>query len=244
MKRRYISRNATGLGPVKTFYLQTATRASLLGLVGKTNDHITADSWEAVIAFDDVTVRCSLRDESAASQNKHDEIIVTSIEVRPGKIPSPAEARRELSGQRLTGVLVADSIVFFTDHVTYGSPYRVLQGTQSLFSRVRAALVGSDEQRLKALVDRMLVDAQGGHTEITMSPLSDAWRSVDPQFVNHVETGILFRFGDLCLPAFTADNGFAMVCTKERPLWPLDEVVSAYEGACRFTTLSLGPPGL
>ncbi len=229
---------------MKTFYLPTATRASLLGLVGQTSDHITADSWEAVIVFDDATVRCTLRDEVAASQNEHDEIIVTSIDVRPGKIPSPAEARHELSGQQLTDVLVADSIVFFTAHATYGSPYRVLQGTRSLFSRVRAALVGSDKRRLQALVDRMLVDAKGGHTEITASPLSDAWRSVDPQFINHVETGVLFRFGELCLPAFTADNGFAMVCTSERPLWPLDEVVSRHEGACRFTTLSLETPGL
>ncbi len=230
--------------PMKTFYLPPATRSSLLALVGKTANHIAANEWEAVIRFDDVTARCSLRDEAAASQNEHDEVIVTSIDVRPCEHPVSAEVPDELPGRRLTAILVAETIVYFTDHVTYGGTYRFLRGAQSLWSRARAALVPSERQRLRAVVDRMMLRAVGGHNEITTSPSSAEWRRADQRFVNHVETGVLFQFGEMCLPAFTADNRFAMVCSDEQPLWPVDVVKGKYQNACRFTKLTMTPPTL
>jgi len=225
---------------MKTFCLSSDTRSSLLALIGQTATRIAADEWEVVIGFKEQTVICKLIDDEAASQNPHDEVIHARVEVHAG-VRAPSEEMPEQPGRRLTGILVADAVVCFTDHETYGTPYQIGQGTRSLFSRIRAALLRTDTNRLKAVVERALVDATGGHEELTVLPTSDSWRGVDQRFVNHVETGVVFVFGDLCLPAFTPNNAFSMVCTREDPLQPIADVVNEHGDTCRFVELSMKP---
>lgn len=210
-------------------------------LIGRTATRVAADNWEAVIGFEDTTVLCSLRDEVAASQNPHDEVIHVSVDILPAGGRAAENTLAELPGRRLTGILVVDTIVYFTDHVTYGKTYKISQGARSLFSRIRAALFRTDTHRLRAALGQVLTSATGGHDELTALPSSDGWRAVDQRFLNHVEAGLVFQFDQLCLPAFTPDNRFAMVCSRERPLQPIDEVMREFGRSCRFMELSMTP---
>ncbi len=227
---------------MKALYLNSTTRKDLLERLGCRVNAIFADPGAVALDFGADALVCSPKDEVAASQNERDEVIWTDFRweepANLGTLRAPPVTGGNLV---LTGLRIVDTIVLFTDHERYTRTRRALRRLRYEFVALKARYRRSPGSRINAILAKELGKAIGGHSEMACHPEGDSWRSVDPEFVNHVEVGVVFEFDDLCLAAFVDQNAFFMAEAKGGPLVSLDCVLQQFGADYRIAPMTLEP---
>ena len=107
------------------------------------------------------------------------------------------------------------TLLYFTDHVLYKS---------------EAEALGDFEVKSKtdnAIAD-LLRQTSGGHDEVVCHPKSDEAQSVNQEFANLVDAGVMLEIDGKLLMCFSWSNGYWVV-GKIMSLDELKEVVPCYE---------------
>ncbi len=192
------------------------TIALLKLLKRQTPERIFSDEHNQVV-FDyrDFHIAAFPENLDAASQNEFDEMINAKFE-RVNSTYQPNEHDKLLfQNTAISRLWILRTLLYFTDHVLYNS---------------EAEALGDFE--IKSETDNAIADllrqTSGGHEEVVCHPKSDEAKSVNQEFANLIDAGVMFEIDGKLLMCFSWKNGYWVV-GKIMSLEELKEVVSCYE---------------
>jgi hypothetical protein len=182
----------------------------------QTPERIFSDEhMQVVFDYGDFHITALPESLDAASQNEYDEMIYAKFE-RVDSTYQPNEHDKLLfQNKAISRLWILRTLLYFTDHVLYNS---------------EAEALGDFE--IKSETDNAIADllrqTSGGHEEVVCHPKSDIAKSVNKEFANLVDAGVMFEIDGKLLMCFSWDNGYWVV-GKVMSLEELKEVVSCYE---------------
>lgn len=182
----------------------------------QTPKRIYSDEYMQVI-FDYGNFHIAAFPESleAASQNKSDEMINAKFERIDSAFQPNEHDKLLFQDKALSRLWILRTLLYFTDHVLYNSEAEAL-GDFEIKSETN-----------KAIAD-LLRQTSGGHEEVVCHPKSDVAKSVNKEFANLVDAGVMLEIDDKLLMCFSWKNGYWVV-GKIMSLDELKEVVPCYE---------------
>lgn len=230
---------------MKEHLLPADTRRRLASLVGQRMVAAYGDPVELVASLDGCDVVCTPSYHVAASRNGPDEIVRVEVSFESmGPRTGDQILPRDFDG-RLTGILVAETVVVFTGHEEYGPAGRgVARLPRALWGLLRSLVRPSPEGQGVAVVADV---AEGGpmrglrgHEEVSCHP--EAWpllRDVDEAYVNRVDAGVVFELdGSHYLPAFSLSNSsFLPIDGRAKDLRSWQELTERFP-SYRFTRIA------
>ena len=173
------------------------------------------EHMQVVFEYRDFHISAFPEDFAAASQNDSDEMINANFE-RVDSSYQPNEHDKLLfQNKAVSRLWILRTLLYFTDHVLYKS---------------EAEALGDFEVKSKtdnAIAD-LLRQTSGGHDEVVCHPKSDEAQSVNQEFANLVDAGVMLEIDGKLLMCFSWSNGYWVV-GKIMSLDELKEVVPCYE---------------
>ena len=134
----------------------------------------------------------------AASQNDSDEAIRAKFE-RVDSTFQPREDEKVLFQRKAINRLwILRTLLYFTDHVLFNNEAEALGDFKI------------ESETDKAMADIMR-KTTGGHDEVVCHPKSAEAESVNKEFANLVDAGVMFEIEDKLLMCFSWNNGFWVV---------------------------------
>jgi hypothetical protein len=163
--------------------------------------------YQVVFDYGDFHITALPEDFVAASQNESDEIINAKFE-RVDSAFQPNENDKLLfQGKAISRLWILQTLLYFTDHVLFNS---------------EAEALGDFE--IKSETDKAIADIMrkttGGHDEVVCHPKSAEAESLNKEFANLVDAGIMLEIEDKLLMCFSWNNSFSVVGR----IMPLDEL--------------------
>lgn len=228
---------------MKEHVLPPDTRRRLVSLVGQRMVAAYGDAVELVASLEGCDVVCTPSYHVAASQNRFDEIVRVEVSFeRLGPRPGDQILPRDFDG-RLTGVLVAETVVFFTEHEEYGTAWPPARALHAAWGLLRSLVRSSAGGQAGAVVERGPTRALGGHEEISCHPEArQLLQGVEEAYLNRVEAGVVFELDGLhYLPAFSLSNSsFLPIDGRAKDLRSWQELTGRFPDY-RFTPIAAAP---
>lgn len=202
---------------MKTLFYKENTIALLQFLKSQMPKRIFSDQHCQVI-FDYTNFYIAAYPEVsvAASQNKGDEIINAKFE-HINSAFQPNEYDKLLFHNNVINRLwILRTMLYFTDLTFFNS---------------EAEAVG--DFQIETKTDRILADiirkSTSGHDEVVCHPKSTEAESVNRDYANLVDAGIILEIDDKLLMCFSWNNGFGIVGETMLPNELKDEIIPFYE---------------
>ncbi len=164
-----------------------------------TPERIFSDEhMQVIFDYGDFHIAAFPEDSVAASQNKSDETISAKFE-RVDSAFQPNEHDKLLfQDKSISRLWILRTLLYFTDHILYNSEAEAL-GDFEIKSKTD-----------KAIAD-ILRQTTGGHEEVVCHPKSAEAESVNQEFANLVDAGVMLEIEDKLLMCFAWNNGFQVV---------------------------------
>ena len=160
---------------------------------------IYSDEYMQVIFdYEDFHIAVFPEDSIAASQNKSDETITAKFE-RVDSAFQPNEHDKLLFQHKaISRLWILRTLLYFTDHVLYNNEAEALEAFE-----------------VKSKTDEAIADilrqTTGGHEEVVCHPKSVEAESVNEEFANLVDAGVMLEIEGKLLMCFAWNNGFQVV---------------------------------
>jgi len=165
----------------------------------QTPERIFSDEYHQVVFdYGDFHIAAFPEDFVAASQNKSDEMINAKFE-GVDSIFQPNENDKLLfQGKAVSRLWILRTLLYFTDHVLFHSEEEAL-----------------GDFEINSTTDKAIADIMrkttGGHDEVVCHPKSAEAESVNKEFANLVDAGVMLEIADKLLMCFAWNNGFQVV---------------------------------
>ncbi|RYU86206.1 hypothetical protein EWM62_18545 [Mucilaginibacter terrigena] len=166
-----------------------------------------------------IGIYCESRE--AASQNKFDEAIIATIVLTEGQFEPSEYMDLVCENPKITEAYIVRSFLYFTTHVKYTTAKRTL--SRLLYFIQRMFFFKQDP--LKKILSR----TTGGHEEICCSPDSLETNSVDSQYGNLIDKGLLLKINDTYLPAYIIMNCYGFHIADKKFFYNRDELKDDFE---------------
>ena len=164
-----------------------------------TPKRIFSDEFYCVVFdYSDFHITVMPEDFVAASQNDSDEMINAKFE-RVDSVFQPNENDKLLfQGKAICRLWILRTLLYFTDHVLFHSEEEAL-----------------GDFEIKSETDKSIADIMrkttGGHDEVVCHPRSAEAKSVNKEFANLVDAGLMLEIDDKLLMCFSWNNSFSIV---------------------------------
>lgn len=164
-----------------------------------TPQRIFSDEYYCVVFdYGDIHITVLPEDFVASSQNKFDEAIQAKFK-RVDSTFQPREGEKILFQRKVIRRLwILRTLLYFTDHILYNSEEEALKDVE-----------------IKTETDKAIADilrkTTGGHDEVVCHPKSVEAQTVNKDFANLVDAGIMLEIDDKLLMCFSWNNSFSVV---------------------------------
>ena len=180
-------------------------------------ERVFSDEYmQIVFDYENFHIIAFPEDFAAASQNKSDEIINAKFERVDSVFQSTGDDKLLFQNKEISRLWILRTLLYFTDHIIYSS---------------EAEALGDFE--IKSETDNAIADilrqTTGGHEEVVCHPKSDEAKSVNKEFANLVDAGIMMEINGKLLMCFAWNNSFQVVGRIMSLDELKEEVVASYE---------------
>ena len=180
-------------------------------------ERVFSDEYmQIVFDYENFHIIAFPEDFAAASQNKSDEIINAKFERVDSVFQSTGDDKLLFQNKEISRLWILRTLLYFTDHIIYSS---------------EAEALGDFE--IKSETDNAIADilrqTTGGHEEVVCHPKSDEAKSVNKEFANLVDAGIMMEINGKLLRCFAWNNSFQVVGRIMSLDELKEEVVASYE---------------
>ena len=184
---------------MKTLSYNEDTIALLKFLKQHTPKRIFSDDFiEVIFDYDNFHIIATPEDFVAASQNEFDEITNAKFERSDSKF-KPREIDNLLFQYKaISRMWILRTLLYFTDHILYENETEALGNFE----------INSETDQ--AIADIMR-NATGGHDEIVCHPKGAEAKSVNEEFANLVDAGIMLEIDKKLLMCFSWNNSYSVV---------------------------------
>lgn len=163
-----------------------------------------------VFDYRDFHIVASLDIFKAASQNKWDEVILTEFKRIDSAFQSNQQDLLIFQNKAINRLWILRTILYFTDAVPFDSEAKALEEPNPI------------------LAD-LIRQSPSTHEEIVCHPKSPEVQTINQEFVNLVEAGIILEIDSQLLVCFATYNGFSIVGETMSDDEIKKEIASDYE---------------
>lgn len=161
-----------------------------------------------------IGIYCESR--QAASQNKFDEAIITTILLRNGQFKPSGYMDLVCENQKITEAYIARSFLYFTTYTPHSAT--------TFFSQRLTYLIKKVFLFKRDPVEKLTSKTIGMHEEISCHPDSAETKSVDNEYANLIDKGLLLKINDNYLPAYLNMNGYGFHIADKKFLHKMAEL--------------------
>jgi hypothetical protein len=161
-----------------------------------------------------IGIYCAAR--QAASQNKFDEAIIATIYATDGAFVPTEYMEKVFEGKQISEAYIVRSFLYFTDYTRYSNTGIFFRRLKYILKKI--FLFKADP------VEKITLKTVGVHEEISCNPDSVEAKSVDSQYANLIDKGLLLKINDIYLPTYINMNSYGFHVVDKKFFYTLDEL--------------------